>query len=278
MKLLTTGIGPSFVENYKKLKNIKDDIQILAYHRCLWFLKQEGIKVNYWTFNDPDGALLSLKWLMENLDDPNRPKIIVPHFLKNLNENTKYGGTSAMLRVGRTFEGKDTNDPLYSVRNNWEFYHTSIKTLDERGEIEWIESTSTRYIGNDPKNEIFTSPAKRFEDNKPMIIGSVNFDGITSASNWAKENKFTSSVLPVAHYLKAKEVYNLGFDSKGRGFRTDLYMGGNEKNTNISLEKFKLWVDWEPYHKMKIYSVAEDKYTPNNTVLKYKPLETLLNG
>lgn len=277
MKLITTAVGPSFVDNYKTLKNLKDDIKILAYHRCLWFLKQEGIKVDYWTFNDPDGALLSLKWLVDNLEDPNRPKIVAPHFLKDLNINSKYGGTSQMLRVGRTFEGKDTNDPQYSVKNNWDFYHSSIKLLDERGEIEWVKSTSTRYMGNNPNNEIFTNPEKRFS-NDEMIIGSVNFDGITSASNWAKENKFTSSILPITYHLGAKEVYCLGFDSKGKGLRTDVYMGGNEQNTKISLEKLKLWTEWEKYHKMKLYSVAEDKYTPNNTIIEYKPLKDLLNG
>ena len=225
---------------------------------------------------------------MENLESTDKPKILLPHFLKNLNENSKYGGTSQMLRVGRHFIGGDTNDPKYSVENNWNFYHNSIQTLDKRGDIEWIKSISTRFIGNNPTHEIFTNPKVRFEENYPMVVGTVNCASLQD-KNWQYENKFTSNVLPLVHYLKAKEIYNLGFDNQGGRINNDLLEKINPKNLsnqfhndrstiNIALEKFKLWVNWEPHHKMKIYSVAEDKYTPNNTILRYKPLETLLNG
>jgi hypothetical protein len=45
------------------------------------------------------------------------------------------------------------------------------------------------------------------------------------------------------------------------------------------MKKMHPWVnEWKEYHKMDIYSVAPDEFTPNNLILEYKPLKELLNG
>lgn len=80
----------------------------------------------------------------------------------------------------------------------------------------------------------------------------------------------------MGHRIGATEIYNIGFDNKGLGFGRRIPQFHNQ-DVNIipALQKFQTWLDWERYHGMKIFSVAEDKYTPNNEILPYKSLDEL---
>jgi hypothetical protein len=256
MKILTLGTGPS-TQNFIDCKlKLKSDISTLTFHRAFpYFLKNSNTHytIDYWTWADPDAALDGLNYYNRlQLNELYKlPKIIIPFWLLNIELFNKYSGTSRI-----------NLNP-----NGISLYNSTLKKLNDANQLIIIKNAnSTKNIKTD--HEIFSNISTRF--NSTIYFGSVPCDGIHSSTNWANENKFTNSVLPTCIYLKSTDVYCLGFDNCGNGInRTNSPVTSNER----ILQKFKLWIDWTPYHKMNIYSVIKD--SPNNSILTYKPIEHL---
>lgn len=256
MRILTIGPAESTVEFVKREMEIQDDIVLFGMHRVFPFFKNKtGKQIDYWTWGDPDAAIEGLKeYDKGNVEE--LPTIIVPYWMENTSIFKANCGTSPILK-----------NPA-----NSEFYNRMMKALISKNKVVIIQDAiSTKSIKKD--DIVFKDPSVRFKrDNH--YFGTVPFDRIGSASNWARENKFTSVMLPICFYLEATEVYCLGFDNRGKGINRKINQAKNDtKAIEQHLKKYKPWVeDWKQYHNMNIYSVTEDKFSPINTVMDYKPI------
>ena len=256
MKILAIGTGESCDNNTDKIKNLQSDIVKLAYGNSYLFMNDRGIDVDYWTWMDPHAVIQSLRLYLSKLESK-RPKVFLPWFLTSIHIiNTKCAGT-----------------PLNSDPEGVKFYDETLKHLIDIGEIEVIKDAK-HSIHMSPNDPVFSDPTLRFKET--LYYGTVPLDSRASESNYARENLFSRMMLPLGYRMGATEIYNIGFDNRGLGFGRRIPQFHNQ-DVNIipALQKFQTWLDWEKYHGMKIFSVAEDKYTPNNQVLPYKSLDEL---
>lgn len=259
MKILAIGPGQSTIELGHKLVNLDKSIITLGLHRVYPYLKEEfNIDIDYWTWGDPEAIGRGIDYIEAN-PQTNIPKMIVPWWYRNIDDFSKMIGTSTL-----------NNHP-----KRIEQYHNFLNEYSDK--VHYIENAyASRYLTENNQLSLISNPEERFNNNK-VILGTVPFDGKHSESNWAQENKFTTAILPISHYLKASEVYCLGFDN--RGGRIDSHVPQSHNKPSIIknyMSKLQPWVnEWVGYHNMSIYSVTPDKYTPNNQILKYKPLEEL---
>ena len=156
---------------------IEGNTKIIGMHRVFPHL---NIPLDYWTWSDPDAAIEGLRVYTTANTKPEfdkLPQIILPIYQKNLNMFRANCGTSPLEK-----------DP--SRQEDRDFYHSSLDWLDKIGKITWIENAvNTKTIPHDHK--IFKDPRLRF-NGEHTYFGSVPFDGVSSNSNWAKENKFTN--------------------------------------------------------------------------------------
>lgn len=262
-------IGPATsAEHYSKLDlELETNIKLIGMHRVFPYLRDSlRVELDYWTWSDPDAAIDGLRIYMSATEDELTalPTIILPYYQRKLELFNVNCGTS----------------PLYSNAHRLserEFYEKSLEYLSNKGKVKWIENAiNTKIISKD--HLIFSDPSVRF-NGKNTYFGTVPFDGRNSNSQWARENKFTSYMLPMCHYLGATHVFCLGFDNVGTGIkRTVPQSANNPRIISDYLSKFTKWThDWVGHHKMDIYSVVDDKFTPNNLVMNYLPINEINN-
>lgn len=255
MKILAIGPGEStqWLFNRKDL-DIPQDITLLGMHRVFPHI---DIDLDYWTWADPDASIEGLK--LYKGPEGSFPKVILPSYLINISSFSTNAGTS----------------PIIKQSKNSLLYDTNIEKLKENGKVEIIpNSKNTRIL---PKtHKIFTNPVERFKGDA-YYFGTVPFDGRHSESKWARENKFTSLILPICHYLKATEVYCIGFDNRGTGIKRKIPQSHNNPNIiKEYLSKYLKWLeDWKEFHNINIYSITPDRFSPNNTVMDYRSVEDL---
>jgi hypothetical protein len=247
-RILAIGPGQSITELQSIKDTLPDNVLTIGIHHTFPFMPEKmGIKLNYWTWGDPHATVTGLQAYLKTPIE-SRPKIIIPYWMRDLGEFKKHSGTTPIMR------------------NNSEskFYNSTVKDLINSGEIELISNAvSTKTISK--THEIFSNPSLRFKGDATYFTTSP-YDGDQSGKNWTSENKFTSLILPICHYLKADEVYCIGFDNKGTGLNPTRKAGPLFNQTIIN--KFKLWSnDWQPHHKMKIYNLSSPKYSPNHTFM-----------
>lgn len=160
-------IGPSkssqyfYDGEYPEQIKLDSNIKIIGIHRVFPHL---NIKLDYWTWSDPDAAIDGLRIYTTNQTKEcffKLPQIILPIYQKSLDSFRNNCGTSPLLR----------NPKRQSDRN---LYHNTIQMLDRMGKITWIENAiSTKTI---PTNHVlFKDPQLRF-NNERTYFGSVPFE------------------------------------------------------------------------------------------------------
>ena len=240
-KILAIRTGDSTQDFVKKNISLRSDITTFALHRAVPFiLKNSNHKVDYWTWFDPDAAIDGLKYWNET-KDVNFPTVIIPNWLlKAKNAKPNMGGSG-----------------FYKNSNHIKLYESTLSELQHIGKVIILKNVLSKYNSQPP-----LSHSDRFLDK--IYFGT---------SSPLTESKLTLNVLPICHYLKATEVYLIGFDNRGTS------IGSNSKfhnpKTEPHLKHLKNWVNWEEFHGMKIYGCAESKFTPNSQIIPYKPIEEL---
>ena len=267
-KFLVIGTGDSTLNELDTtLNNIPDDVITIGMHRVLPYVTDRcSLKLNYWTWSDPDAAVEGLRIYMSKseMELKSMPDIVIPYYLGNLKLFKIHCGTSPLV-----------NNP--NRDSDRKFYNDSLEFLSKVGKIVWIENAvNTKSIPTD--DDLYSNPAIRFSGEK-TYFGSVPFDGVGSGFDWAKENKFTAFILPIVQSLGATHVFCLGYDNYGRGIGRTFDFAYNDMYVIKSyLSKYLNWVcHWVEYHKMDIYSVAKDEFTPSNLVMRYLPISEIGN-
>jgi hypothetical protein len=258
MKILTIGPGESTQWMFGRGDlNIPDDIIILGMHRVFPHIK--NVSLDYWTWGDPDASIEGLR-CYEKSDMGELPNIILPSYFEDIELFNANAGTSPINHGGK---------------NIISFYNNIVKKLKEENKLNIINNSfNTRILPI--THEIYSNPQTRF-NGESTYFGTVPFDGKHSESKWAQENKFTSLILPICHYLKATEVYCVGFDNMGTGIKRKIPQSHNNPTAiKEHLSKYSKWVqEWKEYHNMNIYSITPTSFTPNNSVMEYKSIEEL---
>lgn len=256
-KVLALGPGESINGFIAGKVPVEDDILVLGMHHVFPRITQSGNRVDFWTWGDPHAAIAGLVEYRK-LKPGKRPKIILPYWMLDLPTFLKHSGTTPLTR---------------SSAGDREMYQDVLNSIKGTNELILIENAVTTKLL--PTNhEIFKNPESRF-NGKHTYFNSAPFDNVHSGSNWTTENKFTSLILPICHYLGATEVYNLGFDNRGKGYNP------NRSEPAPFNDRFKakytLWTDtWKEYHKMKIYNLSPAKYSPNHTFMETLSIESIL--
>jgi len=271
MNLLLIGSAPSTIHFFKnsdqdQFKNKIGDFKTLAFQAAFPSLTQMfEFDPDYWSWGDPDSAINGLQLINSYIkkgEISKVPKCIIPSFLENVDEFSYACSTSQIQR------------PQNLNRKN--IYESSVAQLILNNQLELIPNSFTMkslILSGMP----FPPPEDRFNDSR-TLFHSVPFEGIAPGHKNTFESKLTSYALPIAHYLKAKNVYVLGFDHQGKGLnksRLTLYekefpMGKRIKAGERVFNIIKLWCnDWVEYHGMNIYSIVPSALTRNNDYMKF---------
>jgi hypothetical protein len=254
-RFLVLGPGPSTVDMLSRPLNLDSDIITIGLHRVFPLFNQTGRLLDYWTWGDPHGAVEGLT-AYEKLPTGQRPKIIVPHWMETLSNFAKHSGTSPLTK------GPEVDQNTY---------HRVLESIQGTDELIYISNAVTTKLI--PKNHFVFSDIKARFTGEFTYFNSAPFDAVHSGSNWTSENKFTSLILPICHYLGAEEVYCIGFDNKGGGIKRKISVPFSDKHKS----KIKLWTDtWQPYHNMKIYNLSPPKYSPNHTFMETVSIDSIL--
>ena len=259
-QILAIGPGQSTIQQAEYFKYLDPSIATFGMHRVFPYLKIHfNFDIDYWTWADPDAIFEGIEYLEANPDSV-VPKIIIPPWFKDIKSFRKFCGTTPVQRdfkkqeIYKKFLDKHYENIIFIDSS------TTSKLLTIRGQINLIEDPALRFSGDQ------------------TIFQSVRYDGSHSESNWAKENKFTSHMLPICHFLKASKVYCVGFDNQGTRISSHQELCWNDDSRILpQLEKFTIWSKkWKPHHNIDIISVAPDEFTRNNQYLPYQPLKDLL--
>lgn len=233
---------------------------------------------SHWFSADPFPWLEGFEFLAalpsSEKDSFRQIEILVPHYAAR---------TFADFRM---FAG---TTPLGRVPGGWDRHQALLRHLQDDGfNIQIVDCLTTKYMHTHhilADKDIFEQEAYvRFMHEKP-IFGTVPFDSESVMGDqykWGLENKLSSTIFPIAYYLKAKRIYVAGFDFKGpRFYNNDSRHPWNDETQGKSLHEYPLtlikkWVEWEQLHGMKIYSVVNADYTLLSDVLPSNPIKGLL--
>ena len=270
MNLLIVGSAPSTIHFFKnsdqdQLKNKIGNFTTLAFQAAFpSLLKDFDFNPDYWAWGDPDAAIDGLQFINSNLNNKKieMPRCIIPSFLENIDGFSDACGTSQIQR------------PHNIKRKN--IYESSVSKFLLHNKLELIPNSFTMkslLSSNLP----FPTPEDRFNTSL-SLFHSVPFEGIKANHKNTFESKLTSYVLPIAYYLKAKNVYVLGFDHQGKGlnksrhtvYEKEFPMGKRIKAGERVFNIIKSWCnDWVEYHGMNIYSIVPPELTRNNEYMKF---------
>jgi hypothetical protein len=257
-KFLAIGTGESTSDFIKSKKSIPDECTTIGMHRTLPYLaKNSSIRLDYWTWIDPDAALEGLE-LYGKVPIEKLPTIIIPEFLRSYQLcqiAAKHSSVAKKQKVG-------------------EKYNHLLDKASRIGKLEVVVNSKNPGLDLGTP-EYIVDPSVRFKNN-PVVFGYVS-KGSPNFFKYSKsENRFTSTILPLCHYLGATEVYNLGFDNQGKRITGGRSLNLNSELTKLSLEIVKKWKeDWHPYHKMSIFSLIPDEFTNLNKILEKKNIDDL---
>lgn len=222
-RFLAIGTGESTNDFVKSKKPIPAEYIKIGMHRTLpYLIKNSDIKLDYWTWIDPDAALEGLE-LYEKTPADKLPIVIIPQFLS----------TSQLCRIAAKHSSVAKQN---TVGKRYDYL---LEKVSEIGKL--IILLNSKNAGLDTGiPEYVVNPYIRFKKD-PIVFGYVS-KGSPNFFNYSKsENRFTSIMLPICHYLGAEEVYNLGFDNKGKRITGGSSISLNSNLLRLSQEIVKKW-------------------------------------
>lgn len=255
-RILAIGPGESTIDLFNKPFKLPSDVVTIGLHNVFNFLSSLNIKLDYWTWTDPNGAIKGLN-IYHSIQSNFRPKIIIPYWMRDLSIYNQMIGSSPLTR------GPESDKKLYHKIINQCEIDKDLIIVNNAIPVKKLPKT----------HEIFVNPINRF-DKKNVIIGTDPFNMPEKGEPY--ENALTLGVLPLCHYLEMDEVYCIGFDNMGLGIGDRKV--GQEVRFNESIKsKYDLWTTtWQPYHKMKIFNLSAPKYSPNHTFMETVSIDSIL--
>ncbi len=270
-KLLVLGPGHSVTAQADLIREKRVEYKILAFQRTYPHCKTLlDIEPDYWTASDPYGFIEGLQYIEKEKIKKQTTILLPSMFEKDEKNYRKYCGSTPLLRQP----------------NGWQTLGMLLAEALKYRNIKTVPMTSTKFIrtlstNKDLQNNIFGKDAYYRFMHDEVILGSIPFDSesvIGTKYHWGLENKLTSAVLPISYFLKAKEVYVMGFDLFGpRFYSSDARHPWNDETqiedaARIPLDIVSIWREWQDVHGMKIYSASNEDETLLSKVLETKKI------
>lgn len=257
MNLLSIGSGFSALE-VRKQSSEKVLVLQEVFPNCIEYL---DIVPDYWVSGDPNGYIEGFRYLLDNRNrDIANMEILVPSFFTGDFElYRQYCGTT----------------PLMKKADGWSNFQDLLHRVENIFKVTFFRAVSTKYIKLYSKQNW-----DRFHGDD-VIFGSVEFDNeivFGDRYKWGLENKLTSTVLPVCHYLKSTRVRLAGFDYTGPRFYSndarhpwdsESQLQTKDKVLDFSLAVLNEWLQLENVHGMKIFSATKNTQSLPNRFLQY---------
>jgi hypothetical protein len=268
-------IGPGETVNSHIDKILEDkDCKIFALQKVFPHCHiKYGIEPDFWTWQDPHGSLEGMQYILNNKNKFLKMRLVLPKYVVGERESFKqYCGTTAI-----------------NTAKKWQDYTSLLSKVREAGLRDIIvNSTTTKHISLYPflnkdyyEKEISGKDCYlRFALEK-VIYGTVPFDSdrvMGIKYKWGLENKLSSVMFPLAHFLGAKEVYPVGFDFVGSRFYDKNSKAGTwgddakevSRNMEVAIESIEKWKNWSSISGMKIKSMIQEDSWILNSVLEKK--------
>ena len=96
-RILALGPGESIAGFIDGKMQIQDDILVLGMHHVFPKITKFDNRIDYWTWGDPHAAIEGLAEY-KKLKPGERPKIIIPHWMMDLQTFLKHSGTTPLSR------------------------------------------------------------------------------------------------------------------------------------------------------------------------------------
>ena len=240
-KLLIYSTGKSLETLGGVLDTINEKYDTLAWSQTIEWSLKKSFEPTYFSFLDPHSLMISSRFLSLKESISTTALILDPVL------NTDYD--AFFYNIGTTNICNDKQRKDKKVRDAlFENYVNTLNSIKVK-EFRKISSTGCK----NQKINIDANPEKRF-------LGDIVYLGDNALGPKVNRDKLTFACLPIAHWLGYKEIYLVGFDGlKGR-FSNPLNNHGVPHFQMSYSANIPLWLSWEQYHKMKIYSCMEHSF------------------
>jgi len=231
----------------------------LAFHNTFPHItKMYGINPTYWTWLDPSAAMEGLQYLK------NSTQQIIP-----------------IIHQGLVGDGVNFRKYFGNSLCNFYDYHNLLKNINTRIPFYIPKSTSIKALSWENKELIMKDPTKRTSFG--FVVGSsYNSSRIDlpkhhklESGMYMTENKLSSFILPLAHFLGFRNIIYVGFEGTGPRF-FDI------KNTSIGAgrpgydEGMKNWSKWSKTLGINIISVIPENFSKTTKYFTYTEINEAL--
>ncbi len=268
--LYLLGPGQSFNTVAKKILQDKESKKLALQKVFPHCLTLHGIEPDFWTWQDPHGSIEGLQFILKNNQKLKKMKLLIPDYVVDTYSLFReYCGTT---RINNEIK--------------WAIYLELLKKAGEYVEVQVVPATTTKHIARRPfLNKDYAQKDLSDKDFylrfmfEKVVYGTIEFDSdriIGNKNKWGLENKLSSVMFPLGAFLKAKEVYPVGFDFIGSRFydsNNSFGTWGNNVGTinegmQIAIDAIKKWVTWSSLNNMYIKSVIKEDTWILNSVLE----------
>lgn len=259
--VIGTGYGLTLLD--KKLVSQINQKITLAFHNSYPHCTKFGINPTYWTWLDPSAAMPGLNILKKQ----KKEKAPIP-----------------LIHRGLTGDGLNFRKYFGNTLVQYEEYHNSLVKVSEHYPICILPGTSLKALPFTDAKTAYENPEKRTKHG--VLVGSAydyKSGKVRTGDKHAKvengmfmtENKFSSYIIPLAHYLGFNNIIYVGFEGIGPRFfaMNNTRIGAGRPGYDLGMQN---WSKWAKSLGIKIYSLIPNGKSRTTKYFNYIKLEEAL--
>jgi len=231
----------------------------LAFHNTFPHITtMHKIHPTYWSWLDPSAAMEGLQYLKNNAQQ------IIP-----------------IIHQGLVGDGVNFRKYFGNSLCNFYDYHNLLKNINTHTPFYIPKSTSIKALSWANKELVMNNPTKRTSFG--FVVGSsYNSSKIDSnrhhkfeSGMYMTENKLSSFIFPLAHFLGFKNIIYLGFEGTGPRFfqMNNNKIGAGRPGYNEGIEN---WSKWSKTLGINIISVISEKFSKTAKYFTYTEINEAL--
>lgn len=255
--VLGTGYGITKLPK-NAIQKLNNKTTLVFHNTFPHITKMYGINPTYWTWLDPSAAMEGLQYLK------NSTQQITP-----------------IIHQGLIGDGVNFRKYFGNSLCNFYDYHNLLKNINTRIPFYIPKSTSIKALSWRDKELVMNNPTKRTSFG--FVAGS-SYNSSKQNSNrhhkfeggmYMTENKLSSFILPLAHFLGFKNIIYLGFEGTGPRFfeMKNGKIGAGRPGYNEGMEN---WSKWSKTLGINIISVIPEKFSKTTKYFTYTEINEAL--
>ncbi len=232
----------------------------LAFHNTFPHITtMYGIHPTYWSWLDPSAAIQGLKYIKDNSKHKTTP----------------------IIHQGLVGDGVNFRKYFGNSLCDFYEYYDLLKSINKHTPFCIPKSTSIKALSWNDKELVMNNPNKRTSFG--FVVGSsYNSSKIDSNKHhkfesgmYMTENKLSSFVIPLAHFLGFKNIIYLGFEGTGPRFfeMKNGKIGAGRPGYNEGMEN---WSKWSKTLGINIISVIPEKFSKTTKYFTYTEINEAL--